>query len=133
MQVLAGGASLIDWGDLPAVTQYASDGAVDMDLSLSAWSYRAYRFPWIGSPLTPPAVAARIDRAGTTVWASWNGSTEVRAWRALAGSRSSQLNPVGPARSKKGFETAIFLHRRYAKVAVQALGATGTSYPPPEQ
>lgn len=126
MQILPAGASLIDWGNQPTLTQYSGNGAVEMVLSMSAWSYRAYRFPWTGLPLTRPAVAARRGQMSTTVWASWNGATQVQAWRVLAGSGSGQLRPVGPARTKTGFETTILLHHRYARVEVQAIGAHET-------
>ena len=40
-------------------------------------SYRAYVQPWVGMPLSPPSGAARAPAAGTTVYASWNGATQV--------------------------------------------------------
>jgi hypothetical protein len=123
-QVLGNGDVLIDWGGVPEVTQYTADGAVRMDLSLSDWSYRAYRFPWVGLPLTRPAVAAQRTALGTDVWASWNGSTQVTAWRVLAGSDSSHLSAVGAPTPKKSFETEITLPRAYGAVAVQAIGAS---------
>ena len=126
MQMLPGGASLIDWGNLPSLTQYSSDGTLDMDLSMSAWSYRAYRFPWAGVPLTRPSVAARLGSSSTTVWASWNGATGVEAWRVLAGSSSGHLRAVGPAQPETGFETTIVLHHRYSRVEVQAIGTHNT-------
>jgi Arylsulfotransferase (ASST) len=125
MQALTGGASLIDWGSLPSLTQYAPGGGVEMSLSMSAWSYRAYRFPWKGLPLTRPAVAARFGIERTRVWVSWNGSTEVRAWRVLAGSGRSHLTRTGSAQPKRAFETEIVLPRPCSRVAVQALGASG--------
>jgi hypothetical protein len=126
LQSLPGGASLIDWGNQPTLTQYSDTGAVDMMLSMSAWSYRGYRFAWTGLPLTRPAVAARRGQSTTTVWASWNGSTQVQAWRVWAGSDSGQLRPVGPARPKTGFETRIILHHLYGRVEVQAIGTHQT-------
>jgi hypothetical protein len=124
MQRLANSDALIDW-TLPEVTEYAPDGALRMDLSLSNWSYRAYRFPWIGEPKSHPAVAAQLSRFGTTVWASWNGSTEVAAWRVLAGPDPSRLSAVESPKPKRGFETPIFLRRPYTTVVVQALSAGG--------
>lgn len=126
VQLLANGDALLGWGNEPEVTQYAPDGSVLMDLSMTNWSYRAYRIPWVGEPLTPPAVAAQRAGTETRVWASWNGSTEVSAWRVLAGPSASRLIPVtGPA-TKTGFETEISLSQRYKWVAAQALSASGT-------
>jgi hypothetical protein len=123
-QVLGDGDVLIDWGSVPEVTQYTANGATQMDLSLSDWSYRAYRFPWVGLPLTRPAVAAQRTALGTDVWASWNGSTQVTAWRVLAGTDSAHLSAVGSPTPKESFETEITLPRAYGAVAVQALGAS---------
>ena len=49
--------------------------------------YRAFRFPWSGRPLSPPAVLASLNNTGeeTIVHASWNGATDVSSWRVLAG------------------------------------------------
>lgn len=125
VQTLTGGDALIDWGKTGAVTQVAGDGALLMDLSLSNWSYRAARLAWVGQPLTRPAVAGRLTTAGTDVWASWNGSTQVAAWRVLAGEDPLHLSPVGVPHPRQGFETEVVLPDPYAYVAVQALGASG--------
>ena len=91
-------------------------------------SYRVYRQSWSGRPSTPPAFAA-ARRAGTktTVYASWNGATEVAAWRVLAGASEGALAPVGTA-PRTGFETAIALPAAPAAGSyfeVQALDASG--------
>ncbi|MFL5824873.1 MAG: arylsulfotransferase family protein [Solirubrobacteraceae bacterium] len=125
MQLLADGDALIDWGYQPEVTEFGANGQVNMDLSLSRWSYRGLRFAWDGQPLTPPAISAQFTSTTTRLWASWNGSTEVAAWRVLAGPNGSALKPVGNAVPKRSFETSILLQRRYATVEVQALDAHG--------
>ena len=126
IQRLTDGDVLIDWGTTPEVTEYAAGGrVVKLDLSLSFASYRAFQYRWVGRPLTPPAVAAASQGADTGVWASWNGSTEVTSWRVLAGPAPSALAPVTGVVPKQGFETTILLHRRYAAVAVEAIGGSG--------
>lgn len=125
VQLLGNGDALVGWGDVPVATEYAPNGSVLMDLSLSNWSYRAYRFPWVGLPLTRPAVAAARAGTATNVWASWNGSTEVTAWRVLAGPSPSALIPVTGPKAKTGFETPITVSKSYPTVAVQALSAAG--------
>jgi hypothetical protein len=125
-QQLPGGHVLVDWGNFPEITEYGVDGHVLMDLSLSSYSFRGLRFAWDGQPTAPPAVAAQFQGAGTRIWASWNGSTEVAAWRVLAGTSTSQpLSPVGSAIPKTGFETALLLPEPEPVVAVQALDAHG--------
>ncbi|MFL5824607.1 MAG: arylsulfotransferase family protein [Solirubrobacteraceae bacterium] len=122
---LADGDVLIGWGQTPAITEFDAAGRVRMDLSLSDWSYRGLRFPWVGKPLTRPAVFAQLTSRGTHVWASWNGSTEVAAWQALAGASRSSLKEVGHPAPKRSFETSIVLDRRYRTVRVRALDADG--------
>ena len=119
------GDVLIDWGQTPGMTEFDARGQVRMDLSLSTWSYRGLRFPWVGKPLTRPSVAARSVGAGTEVWASWNGATQVAAWQVLAGRSPSALRLVGASVPDRSFETPIALSGRYASVKVRALDTRG--------
>ncbi len=100
----------------------------DAHLPPSWESYRAYVLPWTGGPAQPPALAVPPPGAsgGATVYASWNGATEVASWRVLAGSSPTRLTPVASA-AKTGFETAIALPAAAAGayVAVQALDGSG--------
>ena len=126
VQALPSGDVLVDWGSTPEVTEYAPTGRqIALDLSLSFPSYRAFESSWVGEPTSPPAVAARLQGTGTEVWASWNGSTQVAAWRVLAGSTPSHLTPATAQLPKTGFETAIALSRQYSYVSVQALTRGG--------
>ncbi len=59
-----------------------------------------------------------------SVYASWNGATEVASWRVLAGPSPSQLAPVASA-AKSGFETTIATPGPEPYVAVQALNSAG--------
>jgi hypothetical protein len=122
VQLLPGGNVLVDWGTTPLVTEYdARDRRVALNLSLSLTSYRAFLLPWVGLPEQPPAIAASTHNGVTRVWTSWNGATEVAAWRVLGGRSASRLKPVTRPVLKSGFETAITLRREYPLVAVQAL------------
>ena len=70
-------------------------------LSLGFESYRTYRMPWVGLPRTRPRVAAADEPgAGTDVYTSWNGATEVATWEIFAGPSVAGLRPVasGPRR-----------------------------------
>jgi hypothetical protein len=126
VQQLSDGNVLVDWGTTPEVTEFDSGGRkMALDLSLSQASYRAFSFRWNGSPLTPPSVAARHIAGGTEVWASWNGSTQVAAWRVLGGSSRSSLVPVSRAVHKQGFETIIQVGRPYRYIQAVALSQAG--------
>ena len=113
---------------MPAISEYAPDGSLLFDASLpyDMAFYRAFRFPWSGRPLSAPAVLATLNNTSeeTIVHASWNGATEVAAWRVLAGAKTGSLTaratiPAG------GFESSTTLPAKYARVAVQALDSIG--------
>lgn len=107
VQVLANGDVLVGWGAEPYYTEYRADGTTVVDARFEhGQSYRAFRFPWRGSPTERPAVAARRVSDGVTVYASWNGSTDTVSWEVLGGRHRTGLSTVGAAQ-KTGFETPI--------------------------
>jgi len=127
MQLLPGGHVFVGWGNQPYFSEFAPDGALVLDgeLPLGVRSYRAFSHPWVGRPLEPPAVALRANPAGgTTVYASWNGATQVATWLVLAGPSASSLAPVG-SQPWSGFETAIAVASSGPYFAVVALDASG--------
>jgi hypothetical protein len=83
-------------------------------------TYRAYRFVWHGRPKDPPDIAV----AGTKVYVSWNGATEVTRWQVLVGKANDDLSVVATARMS-GFETAIPFRAKGKYIAVQALDRKG--------
>jgi hypothetical protein len=125
-QLLANGDQLVGWGGAPFVTEFNSKGQAVFDMHFNALnaSYRAYRDVWTGTPVTLPAVAARLSGGKTTVYASWNGSTALNKWRVLGGSSPKSLKTVGGG-AKKSFETSFRLGGSYAYVEVQALDSHG--------
>jgi hypothetical protein len=122
---LPGGHLLVSWGNEPYVTEHTPGGRVVFGLRLRANTYRAVRVRWEGRPTDPPAVVARRRGRGTDVWASWNGATNVHAWRALAGSSPDELHAIRPTVRWADFETRIRLPDRFAYVAVRALDRSG--------
>lgn len=129
MQVLPNDNVFIGWGSAPVFSEHSPDGTLIFNgrFPSGANSYRAYRFPWVGQPNTPPDIAAESDSAiGLTIFASWNGATEVASWQVLVGASPDQLEPVGSAALKDGFETAISVPSDQPYVAVEALDAAGT-------
>ena len=127
MQPLPNGNVLVGWGDQPYFTEFSADGSTVLDARLpdASFSYRALRFLWRGRPAELPAVAAELnDAGGTTVYASWNGSTEVATWVVLGGDSANALMALG-SRPRSGFETAILVLGRPSLVAVRALDGSG--------
>lgn len=131
---LAGNAELlpnhdifVGWGGSPDFSEYTAGGRQIFNgtFPTGIGSYRAFRFPWQGYPLTRPAIAVAQATDGTdVVYASWNGATQVAGWRVLGGSSPGQLRQLGPVHARSGFETAMGLRTRPKYVAVQALSST---------
>jgi hypothetical protein len=127
VQLLADGQVFVGWGSVPYFSQFAADGKLLMDARLltGAESYRAFSYDWAGRPAERPAVAARPrSGGGATVYASWNGATEVASWAVLAGRSDSSLSPAGTVR-RAGFETAMTVHRSGPFFAVEARNSQG--------
>ncbi len=124
---LAGGGAFVGWGSLGRFSRFDAAGRMAFDAHLPEGydSYRAFLQPWTGRPGAPPAVAAERDGSATTVYASWNGETGVRAWQVLAGPGPDRLEPVGGPVAWTGLETAIPASTSQPFVAVRAIGAGG--------
>jgi Arylsulfotransferase (ASST) len=118
MQILPeSGNVFVGWGHCGAYTEFSPDGEVlcDTHYAPSNWfqlsnmfSYRVYKSSWVGNPLTNPRAAV----LGDLVYVSWNGATEVVAWR-LELWDGSDLNEMNFMPSliveKHDFETQIVL------------------------
>ncbi|HEY2216337.1 MAG TPA: arylsulfotransferase family protein, partial [Solirubrobacteraceae bacterium] len=136
-QQLDNGDWMVGWGEAPYFSEFSPGGALLFDAHLPATyeSYRAYRLPWAGQPVDTPALAVVPARAGTghragraaaTIYASWNGATNLASWRVLTGASPSTLTEVASA-AKSGFETALSVPNLPTGdyVQVQALDGTG--------
>jgi hypothetical protein len=128
MQTLADGNAVVGYGGVPAISEFAPDGALlfDAHQPYDMTFYRAFRFPWSGRPLSPPAILASMNNTGeeTIVRMSWNGATGVSEWRVLAGKSPGTLEPQATI-AAGGFESSTILPKLYAYAAAQALDSAG--------
>jgi hypothetical protein len=124
-QLLDDGDEFVGWGQQPYFTEFDPSGHVVFDGRFvdGNSSYRVFRLPWRGTPWIPPALAAAPAGAQMNVYASWNGATDVTAWRVLGGASSDRLRALGTA-AKQGFETRIQVASA-PYVCVQALSGDG--------
>ncbi len=118
MEALDGGGAFVGWGGMqPFFTEFDSGGEATFDAAFAAKgveSYRAYALPWEAHGAGRPAAAVQRDGPRTTVWASWNGATDVASWR------------VGDVTVRcTGFETKLELEGAPASVTAEALDASG--------
>jgi len=122
----SGGDMLVDWGSVPRVSSIGSDGREKLVLRLRYWSYRAAPVRWVGRPPGSPAMVAKRGKGHVTIWASWNGATEIKRWQILAGKDPNALSPVGSA-PFEDLETRIRVHTDQPYVTVRALDANGST------
>jgi hypothetical protein len=127
MQPLPDGNTFIGWGADPDFAEYTSHGRQILNFTFQnvVNSYRAYRFVWSAQPSTPPAATFKKGSGNQgTVYASWNGATDVASWELLAGPSPTSLTRVSTTPSQ-GFETAIHTTTPEPYLVVQALSKTG--------
>jgi hypothetical protein len=122
VQALSNGNFMVGWGgDTPFFDEYTSSGKVALDGYIDPKTddtYRVWRFPWTGAhPKPPPDIAAQNIGGKTTVYASWNGATDVVKWEVVDGS-GQHIKTL----AKHKFETTIHLPTQQTQVAVKALG-----------
>jgi hypothetical protein len=124
-QLLPGGNVALGWGSTPFFSEVNSKNKVLLD---AMWpvpdlNYRTYVQRWTGIPFFPPTGAVRDNQGKATVYASWDGDTQVVSWRVLAGSSAKSLKAVA-SKTKTGFETTIPLTSSFKVYEVQALDAS---------
>jgi len=127
VQVLPNGNVFVGWGSAPYLTEHDGDGTLlyDAGFPREVESYRAFRSPWTGRPAGGPDLAGESGPQGrVTLYASWNGATEVASWEVLDGPGVEDLEAVGEA-PRKGFETAITFNTEEPYVAVRAKDRSG--------
>jgi len=126
-RMLDNGNMFVGWGSSPWISEYAPDGRLLFAASFaSAWnqSYRAFKGQWRGIPNNPPGITASVRNGRLTVYAAWNGATEMRAWRVLGGDSPESLAPLGEG-PWQDFETRFSFPAAPKLVRVQALDGAG--------
>jgi hypothetical protein len=115
LQLLPNGNVFVGWGHSAAFSEFRPDGTLlcNVHFGASAFftfgrvvSYRATKGSWVGKPDTVPD--AEVD--GDYVYASWNGATEVAAWRVEVWTGEDLTEMAFEPRErfeKQGFETQI--------------------------
>jgi hypothetical protein len=142
-QTLSDGHVFVGWGQSQYFSEFAPGGNTIADPSMNLlykatmpsidlgnnktatdYTYRAYRETWVGKPYYPPVIAAVQGHGQTTIYASWNGATEVKTWQIFSVSFNGAI-PVASA-AKSGFETAITVPGAGGYFQARALDAHGT-------
>ena len=127
VQVLPNGNVFVGWGSEPFFSEFKKGGDLLYHAAFAPWgeSYRAYRLPWSGRPEEPPTVSVAAGRGDKmTLYASWNGATEVAAWQVLAGPGPEELQVIESV-PRHGFETVIEVETAEPYVGVRAQDRSG--------
>jgi hypothetical protein len=127
VQVLPKGNILVGWGSAPFFSEFNHHGELLFHAAFPTEdeSYRAFRFLWSGQPTDEPAMAVESGPEDeVTLYASWNGATEVTTWQVLAGSAPDQLELLASA-PRQGFETVITVHTTEPYVSLMAVNSSG--------
>jgi len=127
VQVLPNGNVFVGWGSEPVYSEFDDDGKLLFSAAFptESESYRAFRLPWSGQPADNPAIVAELAADDkVTIYASWNGATEVATWQVLAGSAPDQLEPLASA-PHQGFETVITVRTTESYVGLEAINGSG--------
>ena len=115
------------WGAQPYFSRFSAQGEMLADGRLpdNVSSYRAFVANLATAPTDKPALVVGPNVAGgSTAYASWNGATEVKAWRVLAGAHESHL----VAQATQGWadlETAVSVNSDGPYFQVVALDGAG--------
>lgn len=125
-QLLPNGNVVVGWGGLPNITEFRRGGGIHFDAHLprGGQNYRAFRLPWEGRPHRPPRLVLHAAAGQRRLLVSWNGATEVAAWRLDAGQARGDVRPVATKR-KTGFETSFAVPSSTGVAVAVALGRTG--------
>ncbi|MCB0190794.1 MAG: aryl-sulfate sulfotransferase [Anaerolineae bacterium] len=110
-QRLPNGNTLIGWGSSwPNVTEFKSDGTKVFELTFAKpnISYRAFRFPWQGQPVTQPTLVVQTDGATATLSYSWNGATDIATYR-IYGGEAPEPSGLIETQIKTGFENSTVI------------------------
>lgn len=129
LQALANGDWFLGWGQEPFFSEVSATGQqlFAAHFPVHEQSYRSFRLSWVGAPHHPPALAFQAaGTGGGTAYASWNGATQVAAWRVLAGASAKTLHPIVTV-PRSAFETPIAVPAGTIGplLAVQALDSAG--------
>jgi hypothetical protein len=127
LQLLADGGVFVGWGAEPYFSRFSPGGdlLVDGSFPVNVQSYRSFVADVTTTPTDQPVVVIGSNPlGGSSVYVSWNGATEVVAWRVLAGKHQSQLAAVADA-EWSDFETAVSVDSRGPYFQVVALDRGG--------
>ncbi|MCJ1404213.1 hypothetical protein MMC11_007438 [Xylographa trunciseda] len=133
VQFLLNGDRFVGWGGQRTFSQHSQDGELMYHAEISSdadptWSYRAFKGPWTGRPTTRPDLFTYSWTCfwNTTMYASWNGATEVARWRFYGSLSVSGVFTIVAVVAKESFETRAIAPVFASYAYVEALHRDGS-------
>ena len=132
IDLLPNGDRFIGWGSVKEATQFTRSGELNYHVQIGEeasmiGSMRTFKRSWSARPYWGPDVFAYSWVCGwpSVVYASWNGATDVHAWK-FYGSNSSnrQFQSLGTV-EKDGFESSMKVGSPVRLVFVEAMKEDG--------
>lgn len=133
VQTLPNGNTFVSWGQVAEFSEFTPNGERILDVAfvdVEAHVYRVVKAPWQGSPNTLPDLYlyARAKGEPAHFYMSWNGATEVVAWKIYSAEGQREGDTTGSLLGKvdkNGFE-AHFKSQKYVPAGfVEALDKDG--------
>ncbi|KAF5392287.1 hypothetical protein D9757_001483 [Collybiopsis confluens] len=132
-QILKDGESIVGWGAMPYFSLHDVNGDIKWSAQFApsenaVASYRVFLHNWVGRPATPPSmqISTTSIPGNVTVYAWWNGATEVTAWELFG---SKVLTPQSPMSlgivGKVDFETTLRYTGEESYVFFQVVALNG--------
>ena len=133
VQFLVNGDRFIGWGGQRGFSQYAQTNELMFHAELATqaiptWSYRTFKGPWSARSTTAPDLFTYSWNCywNTSMYASWNGATDVRSWRFRGGASEEGPFAETVVVAKDGFETRAMAPAFFRYVYVEAVHADGS-------
>jgi hypothetical protein len=106
-QRLGNGNTMIGWGAIPEIEEVKPDGSTALKMEIEGLNYRAFRSEWEAKPNEIPSAALVLTgESSATIYASWNGATQITGYEVHSGQTADSLTKSLTA-PRTGFETTI--------------------------
>lgn len=133
VQTLPDGNIFVGWSQQGYHSEFTPNGTLTMEarfVSDRFSSYRSYKYPFVGRPTAPPDLKSfvygtDIDNTNTIIYISWNGATEVAAYRFFAKSDETRASISIGTVERTGFETMFVAEGYMDWVSAEALDVQG--------
>ena len=133
MQILENKNVFIGWGSEAYVSEYLEDGTLMFHASFDGLgeNYRALKQNWVGKVSDSPILwtYAHTKQSQMVFYVSWNGATEVRAWKFYVGnfSESGRDFVLVGSKARTGFETNFTTPGYFQWAVAVAMAADGSN------